>query len=160
MCCGLLVKVLEVALAEATDLEPQLKLINAGKEGLDDTHRDETFGKFKRQRTQEGSTVTVPTTQQLEAAGTAFHKFLKDGTNSPLRSFVTLLSTGGILYATQAADKTGPGVVGKHCRRREHREGSGQGSDWNFIKGWLKCVSAEGQQGVNKILGRGSVYAI
>ena len=93
-------------MAEAADLEPQLKLINAGKEGLDDTHRDETFGKFKRQRTQEGSTVNVPTTHQLEAAGTAFHKFLQDGTNSPLRSFVTLLSTGGIFYATQAADKT------------------------------------------------------
>ena len=97
--------VLAKAEEEAVRLEPHFVVLNVGKGGQDKgEERTESFGSVKRRRV-EGPPVVVPTRDAIQEAAKAVFDWLKLGELSNYRMMLNFLSTGGIFYAFQAADK-------------------------------------------------------
>lgn len=99
-------KVLEKGLEEAKILKEHMKRLNAGKDGLNQHTKEESFGNLKRRRLDPVGERTRPTAEQLEGSAKALHAWLKSGTKSNLRMLINFLGASGTLYAAAAADKT------------------------------------------------------
>ena len=93
-------KVVAKVKAEAEELLPHVKALNAGRAAF---QKEETFGGLKRRRTESGE---KPTEAKLKEAAEALRIFLCKGETSNLRAFVATMSAGGVFYAAHAADKT------------------------------------------------------
>ena len=99
--------VFDKALTEYRTLKPHFKKMNAGKDFLQGSGKEETFGNLKkRKREPDADGKTPATPQELEASAKAVHQWLLRGTASNFRMLVNILSQGGVFYAMQAMDKT------------------------------------------------------
>ena len=100
---------LELALNEALQLEPHLKVLNAGKGNLatpEDANTGPTgFARSWKAASASGPPTPAHTKEAIEAAAAAVHVWLAKPA-SPLRAIISVLSAGGSFYAANAAEKT------------------------------------------------------
>ena len=101
----LVAKVLDKAIKEAKELKPHLTVLNAGKVAFAES-KQEKFGGYKKRRLNPVDTKEEHNTTAIENAAKKVWQFIQLGTDSNLRMLMNILSSGGIFFAGQAADKT------------------------------------------------------
>ena len=116
----LLPDLLKAALSEGKNLEPHLKVLNAGKGGKAEETTALGFNKARAAHSRE-KMAPQHSQEQVKQAAVFVHKWLLVK-KSPLRSLISVLSGHGAFYAAQMNDKVARGWVEHKPATRQDAE--------------------------------------
>lgn len=100
-------KVLAKAVEEGASLQVHFERLNAGKgKQKDGEEKAENFGHIKKRKVDADINSAPPSVEDIKTSAKAIYRWIKLGEESNYRMLLNFLSTGGVFYAFQAADKT------------------------------------------------------